>query len=160
MLFLFVGDSQARVSCSKMLRSRSNGAGNFKEPVRVICSSVQPALARHGDTILVSSLILEHPQARSVRLQPSLVTPSTMQLMEQGGRLSRRVVALGVVVAPAVTAAKSRMKSWRRAFILTMVSVRRRETDARSTGRLWISEVDREGDGKREANSDRVGLRG
>lgn len=50
-----------------------------------------------------------------------MVTPSTMQSMEQGGRLSRSVVALGVVVALAVTAAKSRMKSWRRAFILAAV---------------------------------------
>lgn len=83
-------------------------------------SSEQFALARQGDTIFVSSLILEHPQERSVRVHPSWATPSTMQLMEHLGRLSRRAVMLPVVDddAQAARAAKKKTRMWTRAFIL------------------------------------------
>ncbi|UKZ65711.1 uncharacterized protein TrAtP1_006905 [Trichoderma atroviride] len=40
----------------------------------------------HGETVFVRSLILEHPQARSLTAQPSFVTPSMIQLSEQGGK--------------------------------------------------------------------------
>lgn len=116
-------------------------------------------MARHGDTISVNSLILEHPQARSVRLQPSLVTPSTMQLMEQGGRLSRRVVTLGVLVAPAVTAAKRRMNSWRKAFILGVVRLEdERWVRGLQIGCGYLSSI--ESEMGRDVDVDSVGLRG
>lgn len=73
----------------------------------------------HGETVLVSSLILEHPQARSLMAQPSWVTPWTIQLREQGGSLSTRLVMLGAEAADTVrAAAKRRTKSWNKEAIL------------------------------------------
>lgn len=73
----------------------------------------------HGETVFVRSLILEHPQARSLTAQPSFVTPSMIQLSEQGGSLSTRLVTFGAEAADTVrAAAKRRMKSWKRDAIL------------------------------------------
>jgi hypothetical protein len=75
----------------------------------------------HGETVLVRSLILEHPQARSSMAQPSLVTPSMIQLREQGGSLSTRLVMFGADAADTVrAAAKRRTKSWNREAIVDM----------------------------------------
>lgn len=79
--------------------------------------------------------------------QPSFVTPSTIQLMEQGGSLSTRLVMLGAEAADTVrAAAKRRTRIWKREAIVDFggfqlsnsnIWRRRDSTTKRNANRLW-----------------------